>query len=117
MNDGGSAFPGDSFRMIVPDSVPDDVKVILGKIVQPTNGMTLRDYFAAKAMQSILILSAHERMEDLKQGGSEVNASWWTAKEIGINEPNGDGCVPAGEIWSMEAFQIADAMLKERDTP
>lgn len=47
-------------------------------------GMTLRDYFAAKAMQSIL------DQKDAHDGRERDNAAWM-------------------------AYQMADAMLKERD--
>lgn len=54
-------------------------------------GMTLRDYFAAKAMQS-LILDQHYQAEGEDKGWSEF----------------------AG-ILADEAYEIADSMLKARD--
>jgi hypothetical protein len=48
--------------------------------------MTLRDYFAAKAMQSLMLTYA---------------------REIEINRPGFDVCA--------RAYQIADEMLKERE--
>lgn len=53
----------------------------------PQDGMTLRDYFAAKAMQGFLAYATHK----------------------GIYAP------PDNELASA-AFQLADAMLKARQT-
>ena len=60
----------------------------LGRYIQriePTYGMTLRDYFAAKALPSVLSASAHS------DGSYD-----YVAAAIG-------------------AYMVADAMLKERD--
>ena len=54
-------------------------------------GMTMRDYFAAKAMQS-LILDQHYQAEGEDKGWGEF-----------------------GVILANEAYEIADAMLKARD--
>ena len=43
MNDGGTAFPTSNYQKIVPISTGY------------SEGMTLRDYFAAKAMQSFVL--------------------------------------------------------------
>ena len=43
MNDGGTAFPTSNYQKIVPVSTGY------------SEGMTLRDYFAAKAMQSFVL--------------------------------------------------------------
>lgn len=59
---------------------------------EPGKGMTLRDYFAAKAMQSVL--SNQEFLETVLQEA-----------QIGI---------PASEAVSRTAFVMADAMLKQR---
>ena len=61
-------------------------------------GMTLRDYFAAKALNSILLQD-----------------------EIGIQANRPTGHYDAGvdetcaELWARNAYEIADAMLKVRD--
>jgi len=60
------------------------------------NGMTLRDYFAAKALPSILMAEAY---------GCNYQPA---------NRPN----TPHGTYaayWASEAYIIADAMLKERE--
>lgn len=59
---------------------------------RPHAGMTLRDYFAAKAMQSVL--SNQTFLEAVLQEA-----------QIGI---------PASEAVSRTAFVMADAMLKQR---
>lgn len=48
MNDGGPAFPALNYI------VPSDLEARHVHRLSETQGMTLRDYFAAKAMQSIL---------------------------------------------------------------
>lgn len=63
-------------KMAFPSNVDD------GETMSWDRGMTLRDYFAAKAMQS-LILAEHSK-----------------------NEFN--------EIQAVMAYEVADAMLKER---
>lgn len=67
-NDGGPAFPHDGQQNY-------------------TGGMTLRDYFAAKAMQGMLFMVAH---------GAHTPAN------------SHDGC-------AKEAYALADAMLKARE--
>jgi hypothetical protein len=58
-NTGGPAFP--SKRRIHRDGYPTNE-------FEPVNGMTLRDYFAAKAMQGM--------MHDVTQPVGEVIAAW-----------------------------------------
>ena len=72
MNTGGSAFP-----------VHPNVNLDLDK---RWCGMTLRDYFAAKAMQGL------------------IGRSWdgYAAEEM-------------FKIWSVSAYAVADAMLKARE--
>lgn len=73
INDGGPAFP---LQSIGPDFAPGYA------------GMTLRDYFAAKAMQGLV--SGH-----FAKYGHE---DYWPRPEI-----------------ASEAYEIADAMLAARD--
>jgi len=68
-NNGGPAFPN------VPDGAGD-------KWQGWDQGMTLRDYFAAKAMQSVIVLNGRN--------------------------------IPA-HASAYQAYEVADAMLKERD--
>ena len=78
--DGGSAFPVAEAR-----NASDQLLLY----AQP--GMTLRDYFAAKAMQSWISASP-------KLDGEPLN-----------------GTVDNAERLSVVAYRYADAMLKERD--
>lgn len=64
------------------------------KMTQYGYGMTLRDYFAAKAMESIL---SHENIGIyLKENGAKTMQ-------------DGD------EVISVTAYRLADAMLKKRE--
>lgn len=75
-NTGGQAFPNEGFNG-------------WGK---PEEGMTLRDYFAAKAMQSIVLTEHYQKMETP------------TFKYEYI-----------GTALAEEAYRVADAMLKARE--
>jgi hypothetical protein len=72
--------------------------VEIGGWGKPSRGMSLRDYFAAKAMNAILLQD-----------------------EIGIQANRPTGHYDAGvsetcaELWARNAYEIADAMLKARD--
>ena len=89
-NDGGSAFP------LVKTEYDRDRNEYTGNVFS-TGGMTLRDYFAAKAMQSLVI--AHEKMnvhfEDHRQG--EVKHYY------------------REHVIATAAYMFADAMLLVRD--
>lgn len=52
-DNGGPAFPGKQTAVIIPASLRDDPRI--EEISTTINGMTLRDYFAAKAMQGAAI--------------------------------------------------------------
>ena len=54
MNTGGPAFPRPASRGNNYMTGEEDV------VVDPQQGMTLRDYFAAKAMQSFIGMYSHE---------------------------------------------------------
>ena len=79
---GGAAFPTPRFMV-------DDESRILGFSIN-TDGMSLRDYFAAKAMP-VLIANFLEKELD------QVDPIGWM-----------DGL-------AMDAYSMADAMLKERN--
>jgi hypothetical protein len=81
-NDGGSAFPrygNDPW----------------GKPSTQAAGMTLRDYFAAKALPAIL-----------EQEDNGIQA--WQP------DATGGSSITAAEAWARDAYKIADAMLAER---
>ena len=75
-NTGGPAFP-------VPYSNEAD-----GPTVMPTQGMTLRDYFAARAMHGLM--------------GRNWSHHTGTDEELIA-------------VWARSAYSVADAMLKERE--
>jgi len=78
INDGGPAFPGQwyDFQPCTGDQV----------VREQWSGMTLRDYFAAKAMQGLLAAQVH-----------------------GFNDR------PAKGPFASMAYEMADAMLKARE--
>ena len=61
---------------------------------EPTSGMTLRDYFAAKAMQALIA----------SQG-----------LQVAKHTPEGTLIIPARQGIPPLAFEYADAMLKARE--
>ena len=81
MNTGGPAFP------VLHQNE------ITGYIPPETSGMTLRDYFAAKAMQAIL--PQYQNIFD-DETGSEDDPSF-------------------PELLAVDAYIMADAMLKARE--
>ena len=62
-----------------------------GKIIGGSNGMTLRDYFAAKAMQGLI------SCPDWRENAGE---------EVGMD---------ASDYTAVAAYMMADAMLKARE--
>jgi len=88
INDGGPAFP-----------VGHPEMAMQGQSVKETQGMNLRDYFAAKALPAIY----RDMWED------------WRASARGEAPTM---CVP--EDWmvgvALDAYKMADAMLIARDT-
>jgi hypothetical protein len=77
-NTGGPAFPFPAY------TYPN------GEINHGEGGMTLRDYFAAKAMQGLM------------------GRSW-------ANTATGKFPENLHDIWATAAYQMADAMLKARE--
>ena len=71
--------------------------VLIGK---PEGGMTLRDYFAAKAMEALI----HDASVE-PSGGSL--ADWWS------NSIENDELAGA-DIFAAAAYEMADAMIAAR---
>lgn len=69
----------------------------------PCDGMTLRDYFAAKAMQAII--GTERAQEFVDEDGYEMN----------YEEGSGGTLFIHTKFLPEEAYMIADAMLKARD--
>jgi len=59
------------------------------------NGMNLRDYFAAKAMQSYMLIVMKQYPSDINKGNVSVHS-------------------PGDSDVAYQAYAIADAMLAER---
>lgn len=97
VNDGGPAFPrqrlkhwselSDSCYQGQPEYYPTS-----------EGGMSLRDYFAAKAMQSVF---------------QSFTSNTELAKRIAVVAESKDEF--AWDVLSRQSYQIADAMLKARD--
>ena len=87
--DGGPAFPVDS-------------EFFMGKITRHTSsGMTLRDYFAAKAMAALI-------MEPPFSEGESPAVAVWDDRDDGQ---------PGLEGVAYVAYRVADAMLAARAKP
>ena len=76
-NDGGPAFPAEEWIDSVDPSIVNPIR---------HKGMTLRDYFAAKAMQGLI--ASHEE------------GYWWKCNSY--------------TMGARYSYRFADAMLKER---
>jgi hypothetical protein len=79
---GGPAFPTKNYKAVVPEATGY------------AEGMTLRDYFAAKAMQGLM-------------------AGRWKADVHGIPY---DAYRADADEWAKSAYYFADAMLKARES-
>ena len=88
---GGPAFPMARVTVLAEDGTPNEATGVTH------GGMTLRDYFAAKAMQGIVSSIATE--DDYRRLRGHASASGLTVSE-----------------WiARDAFKQADAMLKARE--
>lgn len=83
-NDGGPAFPVSDVMALEPRTVAEMVSL--------AHGMTLRDYFAAKAMQGYL-------------------ANSWQSQQL---DETGDSSREQMAIVAEISYVMADAMLLER---
>ena len=83
-----------------------------GVVVDPQQGMTLRDYFAAKAMQAMIgnfrIVNHRNPLIDGDVSTTEPHREMMLDCNIKTGE-----CEGAAEIAG-DAYAIADAMLRER---
>lgn len=86
--DGGSAFPvkgGNIFY--IPEQQSETVKGEIDRLKQAQDGMTLRDYFAAKALQAFI--------------GTAPSAT-----SFGVNHPE------TNLNYAKASYAMADAMLE-----
>jgi hypothetical protein len=72
------------------------VEMIYTQENEKFNGMTLRDYFAAKAMQ--IYLKAHHDRVIFEEGKYEEATHSWSDEDV-----------------AFEAYETADAMMKARE--
>jgi hypothetical protein len=86
-NTGGPAFPTKNYKAVVP--------VATGY----AEGMTLRDYFAAKVLPSLYL--------------DYVNEQRMEGERIKIGSPHDPGV--SAECLALECYAIADAMLAARN--
>jgi len=87
---GGSAFPATTrLELLHSEGIPDQAKEV---IYVDSNGMTLRDYFSAKALQGVL------SNED-------------------CNTPDAFTDENAFSNLAKDCYKLADAMLAERNKP
>jgi hypothetical protein len=93
INDGGPAFPEAGLS-----GLPNDM------FIQPRPGMTLRDYFAAKAMQGLL--SHHGLYEE------DASHHGLASKE---EQKDRESAVPFDQL-AVAAYAMANAMLKARQS-
>ena len=84
IKDGGPAFPCSEERWINPMNIKEGTYY--------PDGMTLRDYFAAKALQSFMLWSLDQR----------------PFKDY-------DTAAKAAAAYAKSSYSIADAMLKARE--
>ena len=91
INDGGPAFP----EAYVPDGS------------DPSSGMTLRDYFAAKAMQGLL-QRGWVRLGDNEEQGDLV------PYDENVTETEADTEVGV-DVLARDAYTIADMMIAARN--
>ncbi len=106
IDDGGEAFPQPMF-----------VNPATHMVDWPSNGwgaggMTLRDYFAAKAMVAMIDARASLPEDD------PCSLSWALACGVGCPMPNHIGPDDKPLLWNydvaIDAYSIADAMLAAR---
>jgi len=101
--DGGPAFP---YLRLDPDGA-----------YSPFHGMTLRDYFAAKAMAA-LILTGSTKEGSCSIFGNDTLVGWaaesgWDSK-TDIASETGEGKWTPAQLVTADAYEIADAMLEAR---
>jgi len=89
-DNGGPAFPRNGVRLLMPASLSNHPDI--EKIEFCQDGLSLRDYFAAKAMQAIISTNRDVNPVDFVGSADKSNA----------------------EIIAENAYFMADAMIQER---
>ena len=92
-----------------PQTHPDNALIYLDR------GMSLRDYFAAKAMQAII--QARTTLPEDNDNAFDFITYCGVNEKIGLE--NGDFNPPRpftwGELLAVESYEIADCMLEVRN--
>lgn len=106
-NDGGPAFP-------LPMIVIDGVIVDASEYCTENRGVSMRDYFAAKAMTAIIIGHAIPVFDDDGRNSGHGSNSFQYMAECGPGSHEQGHQDSIACDWAWEAYGIADAMLRER---
>ena len=110
VDDGGPAFPVPLAAL----STPNGDHVLYDSLERCAGGMTLRDYFAAKAMAA-MIACYQETMRGTEDAKTESDAdlsSFNREMALDVDRRTGD-CDGALEIAG-DAYRFADAMIAAR---
>ena len=65
---GGQAFPSDNPQILIPSDLPEVWRLKIAQIASKSEGMSLRDWFAGKAMprnHSVPFNMTQEELDDL----------------------------------------------------
>ena len=76
-------------------------------------GMTLRDYFAAKAMQALIQARTTLKEEDYPDDSYTFVVNFGLGSETELGKEGG-GKYRWGELLAEESYEMADEMLKAR---
>lgn len=100
-DDGGPFFPSIRSEDSDGNSAPVTDSCSLGTYIRSTGGVSLRDWFAGRAMQALIEAN---QLEQFQGGDGERYLKAWNGSESDF-----DGWI------ATRAFEIADAMLKARN--
>lgn len=102
MDNGGPAFPNPSY--VLKNGKEAAI---------PSNGMSLRDWFAGQALAGVISGSAHPIFSDHGSNEGLVQESIQSAIIDGPGKLDSDSN-SIRTIWAWTAYCVADAMLKQR---
>ena len=99
-DDGGPAFPS---QITTEDRNGTPIVTVF-------KGMTLRDYFAAKAMAAMVAGHLKHNLDPSERGGDDPLFDYTTPDCEGVTEDSEANA----QIMAETAYQVADAMLAAR---
>lgn len=99
------AFPRTGYFPDTTELAGDALREVLPSITEPQPGMTLRDYFAAKAMTALIDGYDYEAREKSQKRSERTGFD---------DHPHADSDSTYASQLAEEAYIIADAMLKAR---